>query len=229
MQFTFGDREPGAVQSQPPVGLALGDEREGAQIGEADADPGQFECMDRIRAGAMLGDDLVARRTEQRHPIGDESALAGRLAFERMIEAGAHPAACAMPQHNDVTDLKLRDRKFQRSRNAVMAAIGLERGDQIGDITHDEQFARRHIENLRRIDPAVRTGDHHHLGRLPLGQLRPTRALALPITGPEAAVAFDEGGQIGHITSVVLSLSKHCLSISLEERAALRQAQGKRL
>ena len=57
-------------------------------------------------------------------------------------------------------------REFQRRRDAVGAAVGLEHRHQVGDVAHDEQFARAGVENHFRRDAGIAAADHHHRGRL---------------------------------------------------------------
>ena len=68
----------------------------------------------------------------------------------------------------------------------------LERGDQRGHIADDEHLARIDVEDLRRIDPTVRTGDDHRFGLLAIAQLRPAIAFWGPSGFAKAPVASYE-------------------------------------
>ena len=83
-----------------------------------------------------------------------------QILCQRRLTAAAH----AVTHHDDFADLKELDGKFERSRNTVLAGRRFERRHQSGDIAHHENLARIDIEYLRRIDPAIRTGNHHNLG-----------------------------------------------------------------
>ena len=102
----------------------------------------------------------------------------GRVSRKRLAQRGARAAACAVAHHDDLRHLELRHGEFERGRDAVIAAGQVQRRHQIRDVADDEDLAGRSVEDLGGIDAAVRTGDHHHLGLLPFGQLRPARALA---------------------------------------------------
>ena len=92
-------------------------------------------------------------------------------------------AAKAVAHHHQLLDLELGDREFERGRDAVIGAVRLERRHQVGDVADDEHLAGPGVEDLRRIDPAVRAGDHHHLRALAFGQLGPALALRAPSRG----------------------------------------------
>ena len=64
-------------------------------------------------------------------------------------------AARAVAHDDDLFDLELGHREFQRRRNAVVPAAGLERRGEVGDVADDEDLARVGIEDDRRLDPAV--------------------------------------------------------------------------
>ena len=60
-----------------------------------------------------------------------------------------------MAHDHDLGDLELGHREFQRRRDAVAAAAGLERRGQVGDVADDEHLARVGVEDGRRVGPAV--------------------------------------------------------------------------
>ena len=81
-----------------------------------------------------------------------------------------------------------------------MPRRGFERGDQRSDIAHDEDLARINIEDLRRIDPAVGTGDDHQLGLLAFGySLVKARFLARIGLAAESAIALQKFGIFRHV------------------------------
>src|SRR5688500_12190704 len=99
------------------------------------------------------------------------------------------PAARSVAHDDDLRHLKLGHGEFERRGNTVAAAAQFERRDEVGDVADAEYLARRRIENLGRLDPAVRTGDDHDLGALPLGQFGPAIALTAPFIVTKALVA----------------------------------------
>ena len=111
-------------------------------------------------------------------------------------------AAEAVAHHHQLLDLELGDGELQRRRDAVIIVVRLERRDEIGDVADDEHLARPRVENLGRIDPAVRAGDDHHPGALADRQLLPALALLLPMIDPEAAIAFDQIAELRHGAAV---------------------------
>ena len=101
-------------------------------------------------------------------------------------------AAEAVAHHQDFVDLELADRELQRRRDAVKAVARLIGRGEAGDVAHDEDLAGPGIENLRRIDAAVRARQDHDPRALALGELRPALALARPVVLAEAAIAVDQ-------------------------------------
>ena len=83
------------------------------------------------------------------------------------IERRADAAAAAMAHDDDVADAHRVDRELDGGRGAVLAAIGLERRHEVGDVAEDEQLARAGIEDGLGRRAAVATGDDHDVGDLP--------------------------------------------------------------
>ncbi len=182
--------------------LALGNEGEGAQIGDRGAHGFQLHLARGLRAVAELGAHPRTRIVEQADPVMDEAALARGGIMEHAGQRGMSAAALAMAHDDDFLDLQLGHRKFERGRDAVMARRRLERRNQIGDVAHDENLAGQRVEDLRGLDAAVGAGNDHQLGRLALGQRLPAFALATIIRGPEPLIAIEQVGEIGHGYSV---------------------------
>ena len=114
----------------------------------------------------MAQRDHVSRAVEQANPIRHEATFAARRAVQFLGQRRLAAAAHAVAHHHDLLNLQLLHRKLKRSGNAVQAGCGFERRDQRGDVANHEDLARIDIEDLRRIDPAVRTGDHQQFRRL---------------------------------------------------------------
>ena len=199
-QFAFVDGEPRAVEADRAGGLAFPDAGEGAQIGKADLHRFMLHCPDGsgCRFCAMPVDNLFPRIVQHFDPARDEAAFAGLGILEILRKRRSTAAAGAMAHDEDFRDLQLGDSKFQRSRYAVPPAAQLERRDEVGDIANDKHLSRRGVEYGRRIDPAVRTGDHHDVGRLPFRQFRPAAALRRPAVALETMIAGEQIGKIGH-------------------------------
>ena len=96
-----------------------------------------------------------------------------------------------MTHHQQLFDLELGDREFERGGDAVVAAARFIGRGERGDISNDEHFSWPGVKDNRRFDPAVRTGDDHHLRTLPLSQFGPPLSLCVPINGMEALIAIE--------------------------------------
>ena len=101
------------------------------------------------------------------------------LAMLRIVELAGQgrsaAAAKAVAHHHHLLDLELGHGELESGRDPVMAAGGLVGRHQGGDVPDHEHLAGPGIENLGRVDPAVRAGDHHHAGVFP-GELASARA-----------------------------------------------------
>ena len=116
------------------------------------------------------------------------------LTSERRGAAAAQPVT----HDQDLADLELRDRKFERGRDPVIAARRLVWRGEGADVAHNEHLAGPSVENLRRVDPAVGARQDHHFGALAVGELRPALALVRPVMFAKAVIAFDQLGQVRH-------------------------------
>ena len=76
-----------------------------------------------------------------------------------------------MPHHHDMLYLQHVDRIFEGGADAVQAVIRLIGRHEIGNVTDDEQLARRGIENVRRLGPAVSAGNQHDARILAFAEL----------------------------------------------------------
>src|SRR5690348_16922194 len=115
-------------------------------------------------------------------------ALAGRGVVEPAGQRSSAAPAQAVTHDQDFPDIELRDGKFERSGNTVIAVARLVGRGERSDIANDEYLAWPGIENLGRIGPAVGAGEDHHLGALALGELRPALPFMSPVRLAEAAI-----------------------------------------
>src|SRR5438309_5638954 len=120
------------------------------------------------------------------------------MAFARLsiieLSSQCRGAAAAQPMTHDqdLLDIELGDRELERGRNAVIAAGGLIRWSERGDVAHDEHLAGTSVENLRRVDAAVGARQDHHPRALALGKLRPALAFVRPVLLAKPAVSLDQ-------------------------------------
>ncbi len=133
----------------------------------------------RTRLNDIASRDLV----EQPDPLGHESRpVPGGIAMQALRSAppGSHRTARGpSPRHRST--LRNCTANSSAADTPCCPGAGLEGRDHRRDVADHEDLARVDVEDLRRIDPAVRTGDHHHPGRLPLAQLCPAGVLNSPI------------------------------------------------
>jgi hypothetical protein len=64
-----------------------------------------------------------------------------------VLGIGADAATTGMAEHDDVADAEHPHREFERREDAEAHAVRCEPRHQIGDVAHDEQFARMGIED----------------------------------------------------------------------------------
>ncbi|MOA44716.1 hypothetical protein D3C78_1670350 [compost metagenome] len=94
-------------------------------------------------------------------------------------------------------DLQHVDAELQRRRDAVQLAVGLIGRDQVGDVAHDEQLARRGVEDQGGIGAAVGAGHDQGVRLLPVrGQGLVLGAFGRPPVLAEAVIALEQF--IGH-------------------------------
>ena len=193
VQHAVRDGEIGSAQSERTVSFLFTDTGEASQVGKADLDRGKFHrALGLASRRPEITRDGFAHIVEHIDPVRDESALAGFVAMQILGQRSLAAAAHAMAHDDDLANIQELDCKFQRRRYAVAAGRGLERRDQRGHIADDKNLAGIDVEYLRRIDPAVRTGDHHDLRRLPDLELFPAVVLIAPCSFAETAIAVNE-------------------------------------
>jgi hypothetical protein len=71
-----------------------------------------------------------------------------------------------MPQDDDMRDLQIPHREFQRGTGAMVIVVRRIGRHEIGDVADDEQLARLRVQQQRRIDPRVGARDHQDFGLL---------------------------------------------------------------
>jgi hypothetical protein len=102
------------------------------------------------------------------HPAADEARLL--LAFRRRARAHAvadrSRAAAGMVRPDDMGDPQHRARVVAGGRVAVVAAVGSERRDGVGDVARGEEVALIGPEDGGDMRPAAAAGDHHR-ARMP--------------------------------------------------------------
>ena len=72
------------------------------------------------------------------------------------VSAAAQPPHAVAHDH-DLVDLELGHREFERGRDAVTAAAGLERRGEVGDVADDEHLARVGVEDHAPDRPGCRS------------------------------------------------------------------------
>lgn len=102
-----------------------------------------------------------------------------------------------MAHDHDFLHFQHLHRKLERGRDAMMARRRLKRWNHCGDVANHENLAGIDIENLGWIDPAVGTGNDHHLRLLAFAQSGPPFAVGAPPVGPEALIAVDQAIKLG--------------------------------
>ena len=193
VEHAGGNGKERTMQLEASVRLLLLNAGEGPEVGKTDLDRGLFHrALGSAALGTELGRDRVAHIVQHRDPVGDEAAPAGFRAVQVLRQRRLAAAAQPMPHDHDLANVEELHRELERGGNAVIARRRLERRHHRGDVADDEDFARIGIEDLRRIDPAVRAGDHHDLRCLSLGQFAPAFALCGPCARAEVAVAVDQ-------------------------------------
>ena len=187
-----------AVQLQLAGAFALGDPREGAQVGEADFTASRSisrKASHRVRGGAPAR--CRAASIEHPYPVGDEMAFARLGIVELAGQRGGAAAAQAVAHDQDLADFELGDREFERRRDAVEAAAGLIGRGERRDVAHDEHFAGPGIENLRRVDAAVGAGQDHDLGAWPSASSDQRSRSCAQSLRAKAAITFDQSFKYG--------------------------------
>ena len=97
-----------------------------------------------------------------------------------------------MTHDDDFLYLEHLHSEFQRGGYAVMPRRRLKRRDHRRNIADDKYFTRIDIKNLRGINPAVRTGDDHDLGLLPVAQIGPAIAVRRPAQIAKAVISGNQ-------------------------------------
>ncbi len=199
-QETFTDRKVTAVEIEAPVALSLCNPRERPKVRERDAEPLPVPSPGKpwvpFRGCAATTWSRASSRSATQVAMNRPSP--GFASSNWPVSAAAQPPQDAVAHDHDFLDLELGDRKLQRRRDAVAARSRLERRSEVADVADDEHLARLGIEDDRRLDPAVRTGDDQHLGALALREFRPARSFLRPIGEAKTAISLKQVGKLGH-------------------------------
>ena len=84
------------------------------------------------------------------------------------VQTSFNTAAAFMSHDDDHFDFENFNRIFNCGRSPIKSIISAAGRDNIGHITRDKHFAGISIKNIRRVNAAIRTGNQHDLGALPL-------------------------------------------------------------
>jgi len=166
-EATGGDAEECPV----PFELSGFDKRthpgESHHVLQAEFDRGVFQLAQIFLViMVFLRTEAFGRGRDLRHPAAD--IVAGR---ERLLLVGEGTDAAAMrvAQDDDMLDVKRLHAELQRRARAVLgAAVLLVGRDDVGDIAHDEKFARRGVEDHFGRDAGIDAADDHDLRMLAL-------------------------------------------------------------
>ena len=103
-----------------------------------------------------------------------------------------------MTHDADFWDLELGDRELKGGRDAVPAAAGFERRNEVGDVTHDENLAGICVEDRGRIRATVAARDDDGPWLLSLGQFAEPFAFRLEAVGAKSPIALKQVSEAFH-------------------------------
>ena len=153
-----------------------------------------------LRPVAMFGDDPVARLVEQVDPVRDEAAFAGRGAVEALRQRGMRRRRTSRgPSPRSRATSSCVTANSSAAETPWRPPPSLERRDEIGDVAHDEDLARRRYRRSARDRPGCPSRrSPSRSGLCPSRKFGPALALARPVVVAEAAIAVEEVGKVGH-------------------------------
>src|SRR5689334_17279499 len=167
---------------------AFAHKRKRQQILKAQADAIALHRSVALRLVADVGRKTKGRR-QKINPAVDERYACNKTAVDRSRDA----AALRVTQNQNLAHFQLHHREGERGAGAAMAAVGLQRRHDAGDIADDEEFAWCGAENRCGIGPAVRTSDDEIFRVLAvMRQLLVVRALLGPAAGLEGPISFEK-------------------------------------
>jgi hypothetical protein len=129
--------------------------REGQQIFQRQLD--RLLLTIALRVGARALQHPAFGRFCDPHP-GHQKVASG---VRRAVQQHANTAAHGVAHDDQIAHFQYPHCEFQCRTGGMKRQIGLIRRHQVGHVAQDEQFARLGTEYHGRIDPAVRTGNHH--------------------------------------------------------------------
>jgi len=106
-----------------------------------------------------------------------------------IVQRGADARAAVMAAQDDVLDLQHVDRELQHGQRVQVRVR-----DDVGDVTVDEEFARRHAQQFIRGHAAVRTADPEVFRSLLRSQVLEEVRVFLDHRGRPFAVTLEQVG-----------------------------------
>ena len=163
-QDSVGNRKMRATQGEVAVRNLVGHVREGLQVLHADLYSFQFHRQFRFPScrAKLLGYG-GSRFIQHIDPVSDVPTFAEFIAMEVLRERSFAPAAKPMSHHDDFFHFQELHGEFDRCRYTVTARCRLERRNEGSDVADHENLSRSYIQDLRRIDAAIRARNHHYL------------------------------------------------------------------
>ncbi len=138
--------------------------------------------------------------------MADEVAGRGRrlAGIGGVFDEGAHAAAARMAHDDDMLDLQVSHREFERRRCAVQIVVRRIGRNKIGDVADDEDFAGIGIEDHFRRDARIAAADQKHLRLLPRRGEFAVAILFAPETAAEKhLIAGNEPGRQQALVDVI--------------------------